>query len=221
MLDLSGYTPEELKELQKQLAELTKAEVKPRKPKKLPKIIKPSDVEKLLAVINTDTDRGIRQMAIVQTFLKTAIRVQELCDLTLADVDLVKGSIYVQLGKGSKDRHVSFGPELLKWLKAWIEIRPESKWFFCSRKGTQMFQRNVRETCYMLSKEAGVFIQDGKEKHLVSCHKLRHTCATNWLQDGLTLIEIQQLLGHESLATTERYLHCDNIALDKKIKALG
>ncbi len=225
MLDLSGYTPEQLKELVKQANEIVKAQEpeleKKRKARKLPKILKKSEVERFLTAINTDTPTGLRQMAIVQTFLRTGVRVQELCNLTVADVDLIKGSLYIQLGKGGKDRHVSFGAELLKWLKAWEEIRPESEWFFCSRKGTQLFQRNIRETCYEISKRSGVYIQDGKSKHLVSCHKLRHTCATDWLNAGMTLIEIQGLLGHESLATTERYLHIDNVMLDKKIKDLG
>jgi integrase/recombinase XerD len=221
MLDLSGYTPEQLKELQKQLTELTKPETKPRKARKLPKILKSDQVDKLLAAINTDTDRGIRQAAIILSMLRSALRVSEVTNLTVADVDLIKGSLYLQLAKGSKDRIVPIGPELIHALQAWNEIRPDSEWFFCSRKGTQLFQRNIRETCYELSKKAGIWIQDGKERKLFHPHNLRHTAATSWLNAGMSLVDIQTLLGHESLATSEIYLHCDNVALDRKIKALG
>jgi len=222
MLDLSGYTPEELKELQKQLAELTKAESKPRKPKKLPKILRTADINKLLAVINVDTERGIKQLALIGVMLKAGLRVQEVCSLSVDDVDLVKGSIYVQLGKGNRDRHIPIGEELMAWLKAWEAIRPaNSKWFFCSRKGTQMFQRNIRETCYILSKEAKVFIQDGDKKRPVNPHTLRHCFATGLLNAGLSIRDVQELLGHERLDTTMIYTHVDNVMLDQKIKALG
>jgi integrase/recombinase XerD len=222
-IDLNKLDPEKAQQVAELLGiDLSQPEPKKKRaPKKLPKILKSEEVEKYLAAINTDTVMGIRQISVIGSMLKAGLRVSEVTNLTVADVDLVKGSFYLQMAKGGKDRHVSFGAELSTWLKNWDEIRPESKWFFCSMLGTQLFQRNIRETCYEISRRAGVYIQDGRKKKPVNPHVFRHCFATNCLNNGISLRDLQELMGHDNLNTTEIYLHVDNVLLDQKIKALG
>ena len=220
MLDLSGYTPEQLKELQKQIAELTKAQEpeKKRKAKKLPKILRPDQVEKLLAVINTDTVQGIRQMAIIQTLLKAGLRVQEICDLTVDDVDLVGDDLFIQQSKNSADRHVPIGATLKHWLEQWQIVRPESDYFFCSRKGTQLFQRNIREMVYRIADQARIFIRDGSKKAKIHPHLFRHVYATRLLDNGYNIRQVQALLGHKSVLTTQIYTEVNMEDIRKKVE---
>jgi site-specific recombinase XerD len=218
MIDLSGYTPEQLKELQKQLAELTKSEVKPRKPKKLPKILKAEQLEKYLAAINTDTDQGIRQMAISQIMILAGLRIQEICDLTIDDVDLIGDDLFIQQSKNSVDRHVPIGATLKHWLEQWQAVRPEgSDYFFCSRKGTQLFQRNVREMVYRLADQARIFIRDGAKKAKIHPHLFRHVYATRLLDNGYNIRQVQALLGHKSVVTTQIYTEVNMEDIRKKI----
>lgn len=205
---------------------------KKRKAKKLPKVISSEQFEQLVSVVNPSegypTGAGrrditdLRNRAIIEMFYRTGIRVQELCDLTPADVNLGRCNIYIQEGKCSKDRYVPFGEELLSWLSKWVEVRPQNaEYFFCTAKGEQLSSRYVRAMIERISKQAGVYIQDGKEQKPVWPHALRHTCATNWLNDGLSIRDVQELLGHEKLDTTMIYTHVSMSNLEEKIKALG
>lgn len=158
---------------------------------------------------------------LIETMYRAALRVSEVANLTPADVNLEKGEIYVQDGKNSRDRRVPIGPALMEWLSRWNNARPDSQWFFCTTKGGQVSIRWIRAMMERLSKESGIFIQSGRNQKPIWPHSLRHSCATNWLNDGLSIREVQELLGHESLNTTMKYTHISMKALDGKIKALG
>ena len=204
------------------VAQESKPEPKKRTPKKLPKIITQEQVEKLLAQINVKCSTGLRNMVIFQVAYKAGLRVSEICDLRPADVDLVKGDIFVQLGKGSKDRHVKIGSCLIDWLSKWSKIRPESEYFFCAvNKGTRILPRYLNQVLERLSNRANVYVQDGPTQGPVHMHILRHCFASNLLDSKVNLRQIQQLMGHTSISTTERYLHINDVELDAVIKALG
>ena len=185
---------------------------------KLPKIIDQRSVTKMLNQININCPTGIRNYAIVMTMYRSGLRVSEICKLTLSDVNFDSGLIYVQQGKGKKDRYVPMDSDIIKACKAWLTVRPVSEYFFCTLEGGILDARYIREVCYRLSKKAGVFIQDGMEKKPVSPHKLRHTFLTECLRDGeFNIREVQQLAGHSSLNTTMVYTHVVMDELQAKV----
>ncbi|OPX46434.1 tyrosine recombinase XerC [Ruminiclostridium hungatei] len=186
---------------------------------KLPKIIDQKSVKKMLAQINADCPTGARNYAIIIMMYRAGLRVQEICDLGLSDCNFETGLIYVQQGKGGKDRYVPMDDDIEKSLKAWFAVRPESQLVFCTLEGGQLMQRYIREVCYRISEKAGVFIQDGAVKKPVSPHKLRHTFLTEVLREGTVNIrEVQELAGHSSLNTTMVYTHVVMDELQEKIK---
>jgi site-specific recombinase XerD len=186
---------------------------------KLPKIIKDDAVEKMLNQLNMDCPIGIRNYAIIMIMWRCALRVQEVCDLMLADADTETGSVYVQQGKGKKDRYTYMDKETTEAVQDWLKVRPESTFLFCTMQGGQLDQRYIREMCYRISKKAGVYIQDGRKKKPVNPHVFRHTCLTNLLQrEGFNIREVQEIAGHAHLSTTEVYLHVDNQELAAKMR---
>lgn len=196
-------------------------QVKKHAGRKLPKVLSPQQVEKLFRPINTDCPTGLRNRTIFQVMLKAGLRVSEACDLQLANIDFDENMIHVINGKGGVDRNVPMGPCLIDWLQRWDEIRPQAEYFFCAIKGTRLSPRYLNQVLERLSEKSGVCLQDGLKQIPISCHKLRHTCATSWLKDGLSLPDIQRLLGHKNINTTMIYLDVSMDDLKKKITALG
>lgn len=183
--------------------------------KKLPKVLPREDVAKILSIPNIKTTTGLRNRVILQVMYRAGLRVQEVCNLTVDDVDLEKGFIYVQAGKGEKDRYIPMDLETMNWCRRWAQARGEYEkkknrslgdYFFPSLKGTQLDQRYIREMCYRLSKQAGVYIRDGKKKKPVHPHVFRHCCMTELLEDGFTINEVKEIAGHSSILTTSIYL---------------
>jgi len=185
---------------------------------KLPKIIDKKSVKKMLAQINTNCPTGKRNYSAILMMYRAGLRVSEICNLSLADVNFDTELIYVQQGKYNKDRYLPMDNDIIESAKKWLQVRPESEYFFCTLKGGQLDKRYVREVCYRLSKKAGVYIQDGREKKPVSPHKLRHTFATELLREGFNLREVQESLGHGNISTTQIYTHVVKDELQSKIK---
>lgn len=189
------------------------------KPLKLPKFISQAEVLKILNRINTKCWTGVRHYAIIMVLYRAGLRVSELCNLTFPDCNFETGKLYVQGGKGKKDRYVPMDEDISSSVKRWLEIRPDSKFLFCTAKGDQLDPRYVREMCYRLSAKAGVYIQDGKTQKNVSPHKFRHSCFTSLLQERvLNIREIQELAGHSRLETTMIYTHVVMDEIQDKIK---
>jgi integrase/recombinase XerC len=190
---------------------------------KLPKIIDQRSVKKMLAQINIACPTGIRNYAIVMIMYRSGLRVSEVCKLALSDMNFETGLIYVQQSKGraghKKDRYIPMDNDIIKACQEWLRVRPESDYFFCTLEGGQLDQRYIREVCYRISKKAGVYIQDGAEKKPVSPHKLRHTYATELVREGdCNIRDVQELLGHSSVATTQVYTHVVMDELQEKIR---
>ena len=189
-----------------------------RQPKKLPKILSRQDVKKLLAVPNVRCITGLRSRVIIQVLYRAGLRAEELCNLAPADVNLADGFVYVQQGKNSKDRYVPIDKITINWLRKWDEVRPDSPFFFCSGTKRKLDQSYIRKIIYQAAEKAGVYIQDGRERVLPHPHTLRHCYATELLEEGYTLADVQALLGHSSITTTSVYLHVRPLALAAKIK---
>jgi integrase/recombinase XerD len=188
---------------------------------KLPKIIDQRSVTKMLNQINTDCKTGIRNYAIIIIMYRAGLRVSEVCKLTPSDMNFETGLIYVQQSKGKKDkkkdRYVPMDNDIIKACQEWLKVRRERDYFFCTLAGGIIDQRYIREVCYRTSKKAGVFIQDGDKKKPVSPHKLRHTMATELLREGFDIRQVQEELGHSSVATTMVYTHVVMDELQEKI----
>ncbi|KJR97967.1 MAG: hypothetical protein VR68_11710 [Peptococcaceae bacterium BRH_c4a] len=193
---------------------------KKRKPQRLPKVISREEAKLILSLPNIKTKIGLRNRTILQVLYRQGLRVQELCNLTLKDVDTQQGFIYVQAGKGNKDRVTPMDPETILWCKKWAEKRPmETNWFFPSLQGTALDQRYIRAMVADYGKKAGVYIQDGKKQKSVHPHCFRHTCFTEMLEENFVLTDIQQMAGHSDLKTSCIYLHVRPHALAAKIRA--
>ena len=177
----------------------------PKNKKKLPVFVKETDMDRLLDDIDFGPGfKGCRDRAILETFYLTGMRLSELIGLKDEDVDFAAMQLKVT-GKRNKQRLVPFGDELKKDLQEYVKLRDEtvsggSKAFFVRKSGEQLYRSIVDNIVKRnLSKVATV-----QKK---SPHVLRHTFATQMLNHDAQLGAIKELLGHESLATTEVYTH--------------
>jgi len=178
----------------------------PKQGRPLPKSLTESDVEALLAAPNVGTGLGLRDRAMLELLYACGLRVSELVDLDMSQLNLSAGVVKV-FGKGSKERLVPIGEVAQNWLQKYIkQARPQllkvaaSGVLFPSNRGQHM----TRQTFWHRIKQHG--LTAGIQKPL-SPHVLRHAFATHLLNHGADLRVIQMLLGHSDLSTTQIYTH--------------
>jgi len=172
----------------------------------LPKSLTEGEVEALLAAPDTASSLGMRDRAMLEVLYASGLRVTELVNLTLAQVNLQQGLVKV-IGKGNKERLVPLGEEALSWLERYIrEARGimlgmiQCDVLFPSRRGSAM----SRQAFWQLIKRYALLAGISKP---LSPHTLRHAFATHLLNHGADLRVVQLLLGHSSLSTTQIYTH--------------
>lgn len=189
------------------------------RPRRLPVTLTDQEAEALVGAVNTKCPTGLRNRALLAVMLGAGLRVSEACGLRPADVDLQRGMVRVNRGKGAKDRVVPIDSETAGWLRAWAEKRAALGFngrqaFFCGlrTRGDALKPRYVQDLVSRLAERAGI-------QKRVSPHTLRHTYATTMLRRGMNLREVQQLLGHSHVMTTEIYTHVDPEDLREKIQA--
>lgn len=178
----------------------------PRVPKRLPTVLDIEQAGKVMdaaAVMADDGDPGaLRDRAIIEFLYATGIRVGELCSIDLGDVDLDARTVRV-LGKGNRERVVPFGVPAAVAVREWAEVRARiaepGPALFVGSRGARIDQRAVRAIVARITTDAG-----GPR---LAPHGLRHTAATHVLEGGADLRAVQELLGHASLDTTQRYTH--------------
>ena len=177
----------------------------PKKDKGLPKYVKEDDIDKMFLVPNTRTWIGERNLLIIRMLYATGIRVSELVNIGLNDININDRTIKI-LGKGSKERIVVFGnntkdilEEYLSRGRRQVDIHG-SNYLFLNKDGNRLSTRYVRKIINDIIFKASI------EMH-VSPHMLRHTFATGMLNNGADLVSVKDLLGHESLNTTSIYTH--------------
>ena len=181
----------------------------PKKERKLPNFLQPDELEAIFDSIDLSSDLGIRNRFIVELLYATGIRVSELTSLQVNDFD--KGNKEIKVyGKGGKERIVYFGDYALKYLNKYInEARPnllngkKSNTLLINNNGGDLTSRGVELIINKVVNEAAL-------KHHISPHVLRHTFATDMLNEGADLKSVQELLGHSSLSTTQIYTHVTN-----------
>ncbi len=177
--------------------------------KRLPEFLRSAEIEQLLASARADVDKAKteskraaarRDLVMVLVGFLLGLRVSELCKLRVEDVDLVGGSVMVLLGKGSKDRLLPIAARLYPALREWLAGRT-SGWVFHSCGERKIAPRTFQDRLKALGLRAGI-------QRNLHPHVLRHSFATALLERGASIREVQELLGHENLATTEKYTHC-------------
>jgi integrase/recombinase XerD len=181
----------------------------PRPGRTLPHVLSRAEVEKLLAAPTTDEPQGLRDRAMLELLYAAGLRVSELCDLKRGEINWDDGWVRVT-GKGGKERMVPVGREALAWTRKYLkEVRPlwerrrgNPEELFLNQQGRKMHRIRVWTLLKGYAAAAGI------TKHL-SPHTLRHCFATHLLEGGAGLRDVQELLGHASLATTQIYTHVD------------
>jgi len=181
----------------------------PRHEQKLPLVLSPAEVAALI-----QGTRNLKHRAILMTIYGAGLRVSELINLRVADIDSQREVISVRQAKGHKDRQVMLSPKLLDLLRAyWKSYRPRTWLFPGERPEHPISQGTVWRICQQASAAAHL------AKH-VSPHTLRHCFATHLLEQATDLRRIQILLGHRNLKTTARYLHVSNLAVRSTVSPL-
>lgn len=181
----------------------------PKKDKKLPNFLQGDELQKIFDVIELDNPLGIRNRLIVELLYATGLRVSELTSLTLNNIDISNKEIKV-MGKGSKERIVYFGDYAQKYLTMYLDSsrkellnNKKSNFLLINNQGDSLSTRGVQMIIEDIVKKASI-------KHNISPHTLRHTFATDLLNNGADLKSVQELLGHSSLSTTQIYTHITN-----------
>jgi site-specific recombinase XerD len=182
-----------------------------RKAQRLPRALTTEERTALLDQPSHRYPTGIRDRALMATMLHAGLRCAEALSLTSRDIDFKSYRLRV-MGKGSKERVVPIDPMLEQLLKEWRARRPSGPTFFNTLDGGVLDGRHVRRMVKRRGLKAGV--------NDVHPHILRHTCATAWIAErGLPLHEVQLLLGHARITTTQRYLHASVPDLVQKFRA--
>ncbi|AXG72088.1 tyrosine recombinase XerD [Kordia sp. SMS9] len=177
--------------------------------RKLPDTLALEDIEKLIDAIDLSSSEGHRNKAIIETLYGCGLRVSELVNLKLSDLFFDEGFIRVT-GKGDKQRFVPIGPITQKHITLYVkesrpfvkEVPEFSDTVFLNRRGKQLTRVMIFTIIKRLVEKIGL-------KKNVSPHTFRHSFATHLLENGADLRAIQLMLGHESITTTEIYMHVD------------
>lgn len=177
----------------------------PKKPKRLPKVIlSANEVQKLMEAADTRTNRGWRNRIIVEILYDTAIRRSEMADIKVNDLDLNAGFIHIR-GKGDKERVVPLSARVCRLVETYmLMVRPamlygkDTGHLILNRWGRQMNPNGVWAAVKRCARLAGI-------RKNVTTHTFRHTCATHMLKNGAPVRHLQEMLGHESLESTQIY----------------
>lgn len=179
----------------------------PKLEKKLPKYLTINEVEKILNVPDMNDKIGIRDAFILELLYVSGIRVSELVNIKLNDIEESQRRIKI-LGKGNKERYVLYGSRCSDLLKKYLSVRNSflkfpSEYLLLSKTGRKINTREIRNIINRIKTKAGISIS-------ISPHTFRHTFATHMLNEGADLRAVQELLGHENLSTTTIYTHLTN-----------
>ncbi|SIT92502.1 site-specific tyrosine recombinase XerD [Pontibacter indicus] len=190
----------------------------PKLSRKLPDTLHFHEIEQLLAAIDMSTPEGTRNRAMLETLYSSGLRVSELLDLKLSNLYEDMGFLKVA-GKGDKERLVPIGRDALKHIQLYREgvrchltiKKGHEDYVFLNRRGAKLTRVMVFTIIKDLAAKAGI-------QKTVSPHTFRHSFATHLIEGGADLRAVQEMLGHESITTTEIYTHLDRDYLKQVIK---
>ncbi len=189
----------------------------PRIKRKLPVFLSVEEIDLMLSLIDRSTPEGERNLAMLETLYSCGLRVSELISLKLSDLHKTDGFISV-IGKGDKQRLIPIGKSALKLIENYtthhrnhISIKKNNEdMIFLSKRGTPITRQMVFYVIKDLAEKAGI-------KKSISPHIFRHSFATHLVEGGADLRAVQEMLGHESITTTEIYTHLDQYFLRENI----
>lgn len=189
----------------------------PRLGRHLPEVLSVEEIDAMIAAIDLSTPEGVRNRAIIETLYGCGLRVSELVNLEISKVYFQEQYLLVD-GKGDKQRIVPMSEvavdrilEYMKEVRSKVEVKPgEDNILFLNRRGSRLTRQMIFTIIRRLS-----ILADIRKK--ISPHTLRHSFATHLLEGGANLRAIQQMLGHESISTTEIYLHLNPTLLRSQI----
>ena len=180
----------------------------PKLDKKLPKVLYNEQLESILNIPDINEPLGQRDSVILETIYSTGVRVSELVSIKIADINFNDKKIKI-LGKGNKERYVLYGKVLEEKMNRYLHdgrnklIKNNNDYLLLNKDGNKLTTRGVEKIIEKNLKKAGINIK-------ITPHTLRHTFATDMLNNGADLKTVQELLGHESLSTTQIYTHVSN-----------
>jgi integrase/recombinase XerD len=185
---------------------------------KLPDTLSQDEIDSLIAAIDLSHPQGERNRTIIETMYSCGLRVSEAITLKISDLFFEEGFIRV-VGKGNKERYVPIHLEAQRYVLIYkkeirSQIQPKKGFedtLFLNRRGKGL----TRQMIFIILKDLAIKINLTKK---ISPHTLRHSFATHLLQNGADLRAIQQILGHESITTTEIYVHVDKTYLKKVVE---
>ncbi len=189
----------------------------PRIKRKLPVFLSVEEIDLMLSYIDRSTPEGERNLAMLETMYSCGLRVSELISLKLSDLHINDGFISV-IGKGDKQRLIPIGKSALRLIdnylthhRSHIKIKKNNEdMIFLSKRGTSITRQMVFYVIKDLAEKAGI-------KKPLSPHTFRHSFATHLVEGGADLRAVQEMLGHESITTTEIYTHLDQHFLRENI----
>jgi len=188
----------------------------PRLGSKLPEVLSVEEIDRMLELIDLSKPQGRRNKAMLETLYSCGLRVTELVELQISGIFRAEGFIRV-IGKGDKERLVPFSPHALKEIDLYLPDRNSlsiqagnEDFLFLNRRGKMLSRKMVFTIVKDLAKSAGI-------QKTVSPHTFRHSFATHLVEGGADLRAVQEMLGHESITTTEIYTHLDSAYLREAI----
>ena len=192
-------------------AELIEA---PKTSRSLPDTLSTEEIDRLIGSIDASTTKGLRDRAMLELLYSCGLRVSELCDLRLGDLFFGEGYIRV-IGKGDKQRLVPVSGMARDRIQLYLEVRDKSRrkddFVFLNNRGKQLTRVMIFTIIKQAAQRAGI---DKK----ISPHTFRHSFATHLLEGGANIRQVQELLGHENILTTEIYTHLDDTHLRQTLE---
>jgi len=179
---------------------------------KLPVILEPEEVQNLLKQPNKRYPTGLRNKAIMSLMLYCGLRLSEIVNLKPGNLNLTKGKLRVESGKGEKDRDLAVPDYLNDLLESWRNIRPKSKYFFSTLKGKKLSDRYIQQMVKRYAQKAGITKK-------ISPHVLRHTYATQYYRQTKDIETLRRILGHSDISTTTIYITLANIDVEEGMKS--
>ncbi|MBR2014845.1 MAG: site-specific tyrosine recombinase XerD [Alistipes sp.] len=184
----------------------------PKPAKVLPDTLSTDEIDRMIATIDDSSPKGIRDKAILEVLYSCGLRVSELCNLRLGDLFFGEGYIRI-IGKGDKQRLVPISGIACERIQRYKEVRTKKTTedtLFLNNRGTKL----TRVMIFNIIKQAALLAGIDKS---ISPHTLRHSFATHLLEGGANIRQVQEMLGHESILTTEVYTHLDTTNLRQTI----
>jgi integrase/recombinase XerD len=187
--------------------------------RRLPKVIEPDEFERLASQPSRRAPTGRRNLAALHCMYFAGLRVNEICSLSLRDLNARALTLRVREGKGKKDRNnLGIPADTLAVIERWIAVRPDSRYLFCTLAGGRMSERYVHAMVTRYAKRAGVMKDTADGEQPVNPHVLRHSYATRLIERGVPVHDVQRALGHSSLQTTSIYLHVNDKGLAERLR---